>query len=123
VEVEFLVVSGELMFFKNIFLIKLTKNNYFSGLMGVRRHHHHHQELPSTITEGAAELHSAGASYHRLPTQEHESSSLSEIMPDVAIATGQLNQLQLDPPESLHLDLGDGSSHIIGAGSLQHLQV
>lgn len=53
---------------------------------------------------------------------------LSEIMPDVAMATASLGQLQLaaggehqvmqQAPESLQLDLGDGSSHLMGAVAL-----
>ncbi|XP_050084335.1 BTB/POZ domain-containing protein 7 [Anopheles aquasalis] len=67
---------------------------------------------------------------------------LSDVMPDVAMATASLGQLHLgggssagnagngdgggggrggnsnpDVPESLHLDLGDGPSHMIGAAS------
>lgn len=39
-------------------------------------------------------------------------------MPDVAMATASLGQLQLgDPPESLQLDLGDGPSHMMGGAS------
>uniref|UniRef100_A0A182NG23 BTB domain-containing protein n=1 Tax=Anopheles dirus TaxID=7168 RepID=A0A182NG23_9DIPT len=72
---------------------------------------------------------------------------LSDVMPDVAMATASLGQLHLgggaaggggggagggggsgagnvsDVPESLHLDLGDGPSHMIGAaaiGGLHH---
>lgn len=41
---------------------------------------------------------------------------LSEIMPDVAMATASLGQLQLaEAQESLQLDLGDGPGHAIGA--------
>ncbi|XP_052901945.1 BTB/POZ domain-containing protein 7 [Anopheles moucheti] len=70
---------------------------------------------------------------------------LSDVMPDVAMATASLGQLHLggggatsgngggsggsgvgngsDVPESLHLDLGDGPSHMIGGaaiGGLHH---
>lgn len=39
-------------------------------------------------------------------------------MPDVAMATASLGQLQLgDPPESLQLDLGDGPSHMMSGAS------
>ncbi|XP_059619616.1 BTB/POZ domain-containing protein 7 [Phlebotomus argentipes] len=73
------------------------------------------QELPALIIEGDA---SGG---YRLPMAEQESSScsdghLSDIMPDVAMATASLGQLQLgEQGESMQLDLGDGSSHLIGA--------
>lgn len=47
-------------------------------------------------------------------------SHLSEIMPDVAMATASLGHLQLnEPAESLQLDLGDGSSHgLMGAAGV-----
>lgn len=46
-------------------------------------------------------------------------SHLSEMMPDVAMATATLGHLQLnEPAESLHLDLGDGSSHIMTNSSM-----
>lgn len=44
--------------------------------------------------------------------------TIADIMPDVAMATASLGQLQLgDPPESLQLDLGDGPSHMMGGAS------
>lgn len=53
---------------------------------------------------------------------------LSDIMPDVAMATASLGQLQLGgmeggAPESLQLDLGDGSSHlgaVVGLHAMHH---
>lgn len=78
---------------------------------GPRRH-----DLPALIAEREGIFRLAG---------EPESSScsdghLSDIMPDVAMATASMGQLQLgnnDPPESLQLDLGDGSSHMMGAAA------
>lgn len=71
--------------------------------------------LPALIPEGE--------SSYRLPCGEPESSScsdghLSDIMPDVAMATASLGQLQLnDVPESLQLDLGDGPGHLTTGGT------
>lgn len=82
--------------------------------MGVRRH-----DLPALITEGESML-------YRLPGENEgascSESHLSEIMPDVAMATASIGHLQLnEPPESLQLDLGDGSSHgIMGAAGVGH---
>lgn len=46
-------------------------------------------------------------------------SHLSEMMPDVAMATASLGHLQLnEQAESLQLDLGDGSSHIMTNASM-----
>lgn len=79
------------------------------GSSGIRRH-----ELPALITEGEA------SGVFRMPGEPESSSCsdghLSDIMPDVAMATASLGQLQInDATESLQLDLGDGSSHILGA--------
>lgn len=110
------------------------------GGMGGRLHHpsgsmlgpsssiigtHRRQELPSLIPGGDVVAYRLSA-----PTGDHSGDQagacseghLSDIMPDVAMATASMGQLQLgggDMPESLHLDLGDGPSHMIGAaGSL-----
>lgn len=75
-------------------------------------------DLPALITEGESMV------YGMRPGDNEgascSESHLSEIMPDVAMATASLGHLQLnEPPESLQLDLGDGSSHgIIGAGAV-----
>ena len=37
---------------------------------------------------------------------------LSDIMPDVAMATASFGQLQLQEQQELELDLGDGTSHL-----------
>lgn len=74
-------------------------------------------DLPAKISEGEV------ATYRRVPCGEPESSScsdghLSDIMPDVAMATASLGQLQLaDVPESLQLDLGDGPGHLPGVSN------
>ncbi|XP_019530572.3 BTB/POZ domain-containing protein 7 [Aedes albopictus] len=110
------------------------------GGMGGRLHHpsgsmlgpsssiigtHRRQELPSLIPGGDVVAYRLSA-----PAGDHSGDQagacseghLSDIMPDVAMATASMGQLQLgsgDMPESLHLDLGDGPSHMIGAaGSL-----
>lgn len=74
-------------------------------------------DLPAIIAEGEV------STYRRVPCGEPESSScsdghLSDVMPDVAMATASLGQLQLaDVPESLQLDLGDGPGHLTGASN------
>lgn len=80
------------------------------------------QELPALVVEGVEAYRLADAIEVNSCSEGH----LSEIMPDVAMATASLGQLQIgDPPESLQLDLGDGPSHAIGAsGGIGHsLQV
>ncbi|XP_031617998.1 BTB/POZ domain-containing protein 7 [Contarinia nasturtii] len=89
-----------------------------SGSSSVRRH-----DLPALITEGENMM-------YRMPGENEgascSESHLSEIMPDVAMATASLGHLQLnEPPESLQLqlDLGDGSSHGaagVGVHGMQH---
>lgn len=86
----------------------------------------HRAELPALITKGD----------YRFPSAMNEADSsnscpeghLSDMMPDVAMATASLGQLHLsgEPPDSLQLDLGDGPSHIMGAAGpigLRGLQV
>lgn len=74
-----------------------------------------HHELPALITEGEA------SGVFRMAGEPESSCSdghLSEIMPDVAMATASMGQLQInDGAESLQLDLGDGSSHMLGAAA------
>lgn len=86
------------------------------GIRGGGRH-----ELPSLISERD------GVFRLELETSSCSDGHLSDIMPDVAMATASLGQLQLGgggnggnivPPESLQLDLGDGSSHMMGAAGL-----
>ena len=81
------------------------------GMRGLVGRH----DLPALITERDGVF--------RLPGEPETSSCsdghLSDIMPDVAMATASMGQLQLgDPPESLQLDLGDGSSHMLGAAGI-----
>lgn len=69
-------------------------------------------ELPAIITEGDPFRFSV----------EPESSScsdghLSDIMPDVAMATASIGQLQLQEQE-MELDLGDGATHLHGGAPL-----
>lgn len=82
---------------------------------GVRRY-----DLPALITEGENMMYDMRAGGDSEGAAACSESHLSEIMPDVAMATASLGHLQLnDPPESLQLDLGDGSSHgIIGAAGV-----
>lgn len=89
-----------------------TAGHSSGGSNSMRRH-----ELPALITEGEA---SGG---YRMPGDPEqgtcaEGGHLSEIMPDVAMATASIGQLQInDGMESLQLDLGDGSSYMLGAGA------
>lgn len=74
-------------------------------------------ELPAIITEGDAFRYSV----------EPESSScsdghLSDIMPDVAMATASIGQLQLQEPE-MELDLGDGATHLHSGAGAAHVPV
>lgn len=75
-------------------------------------------DLPALITEGESMVY--GIRPGNNEGASCSESHLSEIMPDVAMATASLGHLQLnEPPESLQLDLGDGSSHgIIGAAGV-----
>ncbi|XP_049844700.1 BTB/POZ domain-containing protein 7 [Schistocerca gregaria] len=69
-------------------------------------------ELPAIVTEGDA--------YRSHGEPESSSCSdghLSDIMPDVAMATASFGQLQLQDGQELELDLGDGASHL-GFGGL-----
>ncbi|KAI8116725.1 BTB/POZ domain-containing protein 7 [Lucilia cuprina] len=98
---------------------------------------HHRNDLPALITEGdyrgfahgsALGLDMGGAEGGAMGCSDGPNAGhLSDMMPDVAMATASLGQLHLanasssasstnDMPESLQLDLGDGSSHIMGAG-------
>lgn len=75
-------------------------------------------DLPALITEGESMVYGIRSSDNEGASCSE--SHLSEIMPDVAMATASLGHLQLnEPPESLQLDLGDGSSHgMIGAAGV-----
>lgn len=98
---------------------------------------HHRNDLPALITEGdyrgfahasAIGLDMGGAEGGAMGCADGANGGhLSDMMPDVAMATASLGQLHLanasssasstnDMPESLQLDLGDGSSHMLGAG-------
>nr|CAD7393613.1 unnamed protein product [Timema cristinae] len=74
-----------------------------------RGYHHHRHELPAVVTEG---------DNYRMHAEPESSSCsdghLSDIMPDVAMATASFGQLQLQEQQELELDLGDGTSHLHG---------
>lgn len=110
---------------------------------------HHRNDLPALITEGDYRVFSHGGGLGIDVGMGAEGGAmgcsdtnnpghLSDMMPDVAMATASLGQLHLgnvnnasgsggsgsiggngngsnDMPESLQLDLGDGSSHMINA--------
>uniref|UniRef100_A0A8D8ANN2 BTB/POZ domain-containing protein 7 n=2 Tax=Culex pipiens TaxID=7175 RepID=A0A8D8ANN2_CULPI len=93
---------------------------------------HRRQELPSLIPGGdvvAYRLSAPAGDHHGGVGGGAEGGGgacseghLSDIMPDVAMATASLGTLQLgEMPESLHLDLGDGPSHMIGAAAAMGL--
>lgn len=69
------------------------------------------QELPAVVPEGD----------YRFGTEPESSSCsdghLSDIMPDVAMATATLGQMQLQEQQEIELDLGDGTTHIHGSMS------
>ncbi|XP_058811851.1 BTB/POZ domain-containing protein 7 [Topomyia yanbarensis] len=91
-----------------------------SHMMGTHRRH----ELPSLIPGGDVVAYrlSAPAGDQSVEGGACSEGHLSDIMPDVAMATSSIGQLQLgDMPESLHLDLGDGPSHMIGAAAAMGL--
>lgn len=94
----------------------VSNYGYASGTSSNFRRH----DLPALITEGSGE----NMSMYRIRGENDgaacSESHLSEIMPDVAMATASLGHLQLNeaPPESIQLDLGDGSSHMIGAAGI-----
>lgn len=64
-------------------------------------------ELPAIITEGDP---------FRYPVEPESSSCsdghLSDIMPDVAMATATLGQMSVGQEQEMELDLGDGTTHL-----------
>lgn len=66
-------------------------------------------ELPAVVPEGD----------FRFATEPESSSCsdghLSDIMPDVAMATATLGQMQLQEQQEMELDLGDGATHLHGS--------
>ncbi|XP_039962442.1 BTB/POZ domain-containing protein 7 [Bactrocera tryoni] len=98
---------------------------------------HHRNDLPALITEGDYRFPHGSALGINIGAEGGggavgcgdggNGGHLSDMMPDVAIATASLGQLHLannsnnsnsgDMHESLQLDLGDGSSHIMGGGA------
>ncbi|GJQ67741.1 hypothetical protein Trydic_g21067 [Trypoxylus dichotomus] len=71
--------------------------------------HGNRHELPALVPEGEFRF-----------GNEPESSScsdghLSDIMPDVAMATSTLGQIQLQEQQEMELDLGDGAIHLHGS--------
>ncbi|CAH1153456.1 unnamed protein product [Phaedon cochleariae] len=72
----------------------------------VRQGYAQRQELPAVVPEGEFRF-----------AAEPESSScsdghLSDIMPDVAMATATIGQMQLQEQQEMELDLGDGNTRI-----------
>ncbi|KAH8314616.1 hypothetical protein KR074_010798 [Drosophila pseudoananassae] len=97
----------------------------------------HRNDLPALITEGDFRLGSDVEAEGEASALDAGNSHLSEVMPDVAMATASLGQLHLtnngsgciststrasiinnEVPESLQLDLGDGPSpHVVGTAT------
>ncbi|KAH8266987.1 hypothetical protein KR026_011888 [Drosophila bipectinata] len=97
----------------------------------------HRNDLPALITEGDFCLGSDVEAEGGASALDSGNSHLSEVMPDVAMATASLGQLHLtnsgsgciststrasiinnEVPESLQLDLGDGPSpHVVGTAT------
>lgn len=124
-------------------------SNFQSSYARISASVHHRNELPALITEGDFRFpHSNALNVDRggeggACGLDSGNGHLSEMMPDVAMATASLGQLHLntggagslssralttDMPESLQLDLGDGPTpHIIssaaGVINLRNLQV
>lgn len=124
-------------------------SNFQSSYARITASVHHRNELPALITEGDFRFpHGNALNVDRGGEAgacglDSGNGHLSDMMPDVAMATASLGQLHLnaggvgslssrvlttDMPESLQLDLGDGPTpHIIsnGAGviNLRNLQV
>ncbi|XP_036341288.1 uncharacterized protein LOC118750662 [Rhagoletis pomonella] len=98
---------------------------------------HHRSDLPALITEGdyrfphgsalGIDVGAEGGGGAVACGEGGNGGHLSDMMPDVAMATASLGQLHLanntnngnngDLHESLQLDLGDGPSHIMGGGA------
>lgn len=89
----------------------LGRSNYGLTLATNKQHAHysHRHELPALIPEGD----------FRFPNEPESSSCsdghLSDIMPDVAMATASLDQLQLQDQQEMELDLGDGAPRLHGS--------
>lgn len=65
-------------------------------------------ELPSIVPEGEFRFN------HEPESSSCSDGHLSDIMPDVAMATSTLGQIQLQEQHEMELDLGDGAAHLHG---------
>lgn len=65
-------------------------------------------ELPSVVPEGEFRFN------HEPESSSCSDGHLSDIMPDVAMATSTLGQIQLQEQHEMELDLGDGATHLHG---------
>ena len=84
----------------------VNRNCYSLNMTFPRQRTYTRHELPALVPEGEFRC-----------NNEPESSScsdghLSDIMPDVAMATSTLGQIQLQEHQEMELDLGDGTAHI-----------
>lgn len=95
---------------------------YSKNLSFPRTGYSQRQELPAVVPDGE---------FRFAPEPESSSCSdghLSDIMPDVAMATASMGQIQLQDQQEMELDLGDGNTRLhntigglqVMSGSLHH---
>lgn len=92
-----------------------TLGSRVGGMMGMTGRK---SDLPALIVEGEAAFRLAEPGEASSCSEGH----LSDIMPDVAMATASLRSLAIEAQaeaqhESLQLDLGDGPGHAVGGGA------
>lgn len=102
--------------------INLSHGCYNKNMSFPRQSFSQRQELPAIVPDGE----------FRFSTEPESSSCsdghLSDIMPDVAMATASVGQIQLQDQQEMELDLGDGNTRIhntigglqVRTGSLHH---
>lgn len=73
-------------------------------------------ELPSIVPEGEFRFN------HEPESSSCSDGHLSDIMPDVAMATSTLGQIQLQEQHEMELDLGDGATHLHGGTAVNSTQ-
>lgn len=94
------------------------RNLTFPRSSGYSSHSRHESQLPAIVTEGHDP--------YRYVAVEPESSScsdghLSDIMPDVAMATATIGQLNIGQEQEMELDLGDGTAHLQTSQAVPHV--
>ncbi|CAG9855347.1 unnamed protein product [Phyllotreta striolata] len=87
-------------------VVSSTHGCYSKNLSFPRMSYPQRQELPAVVPDGE---------FRFVPEQESSSCSdghLSDIMPDVAMATASMGQIQLQDQQEMELDLGDGNTRL-----------